>query len=65
MKDVRLGVIGRCDHSGYAARCAGVDRQYNPYSGDLPGVRALDSKIRSELQDAWWQGWDRANKEVA
>ena len=65
VSSVPLGVIGQCDHSGYAARCAGVDRHYNPYSRDLPAVKALDSKSRSQLEDAWWQGWDRASKEVA
>ena len=63
----RPSVLKSTELCGFAARSSGIRRDENPHLGavSLPLTSVTEHERRSVLAQAWWRGWDRADRDLS
>ncbi|MEO6744578.1 MAG: hypothetical protein ABIS28_04860 [Caldimonas sp.] len=55
---------GQCERDGSVAHAKGRARESNPYvDEDRADPTDAVARIEAMLRDAWWRGWDEAERQ--
>ena len=56
---------GQCERDGSAAHAKGRARESNPYiDEERADPNDAVARIEALLRDAWWRGWDEAERQL-